>query len=330
MTTSDDGNATRYGRAQAGESALRMAMQTALRKDPHKFDTRIHISPEMRRADLIEQNLAAGAIAFVVGALLAVALPFFTSFVQSLGDGLREHGIIVNLLTLLLSLVLLVVALAIGLIALYLMFVVAPVLALRGLFVSKSAKYGVITDESKLRDQMPRVAGGDLNDVDPGAESWARGAHGEHVVGRLLESLPAGHQVAHDIEVLDASGRVRANIDHLVTGPAGIWVVDSKHWQGETRPDGLGGIDGHEYKHKAPETVRWEAGHVQTGVSGIIIAVVGGTVEGDGFILRGNPDVIVMVADRVPALLELRASKSGRNLMSMRMIDRVSPQLRFR
>lgn len=61
------------------------------------------------------------------------------------------------------------------------------------------------------------------------AELWERGAEGEVEVARALESLPEGWVVLHD---LAWPGRPRANLDHVVIGPGGVFVVDAKNWSG--------------------------------------------------------------------------------------------------
>jgi hypothetical protein len=56
-------------------------------------------------------------------------------------------------------------------------------------------------------------------------ERWLRGAAGERATAELLARLPGRRwAVMHD---LDIPGH-RANIDHLVIGPTGTWVVDTK------------------------------------------------------------------------------------------------------
>jgi hypothetical protein len=61
------------------------------------------------------------------------------------------------------------------------------------------------------------------------AELWERGADGEAAVARALEALPDGWIVLHD---LPWPGRQRANLDHVVVGPTGVFVVDAKNWSG--------------------------------------------------------------------------------------------------
>lgn len=61
------------------------------------------------------------------------------------------------------------------------------------------------------------------------AALWERGAQGEEAVARALADLPAGWVALHD---LAWPGRQRANLDHVVVGPGGVFVVDAKNWSG--------------------------------------------------------------------------------------------------
>src|SRR5215216_2507898 len=69
------------------------------------------------------------------------------------------------------------------------------------------------------------------------ATAWRRGAAGERRTARLLDPLERhGWAVLHDLAV----PRSRANIDHLVVGPGGVFVIDSKHYRGRLQLDGSG------------------------------------------------------------------------------------------
>src|SRR5690606_1149887 len=61
------------------------------------------------------------------------------------------------------------------------------------------------------------------------AEKWQRGADGEAATAVELSGLDAAWTVLHD---LPWPGRPRANIDHVVIGRAGIFVIDTKNWTG--------------------------------------------------------------------------------------------------
>jgi Nuclease-related domain len=66
----------------------------------------------------------------------------------------------------------------------------------------------------------------------PDPERWLRGAAGERATAAILERLPERKWVVmHDLAL---SGH-RANIDHLVIGPSGVWVVDTKTTRAEVR-----------------------------------------------------------------------------------------------
>ncbi|HWK20357.1 MAG TPA: nuclease-related domain-containing protein [Microbacteriaceae bacterium] len=68
-----------------------------------------------------------------------------------------------------------------------------------------------------------------------GGAAWAKGAEGERIVGRMLDSL-AGVRVLHDRAVPGS----RANIDHVAIAPSGVYVIDAKHYAAEPRLDRLG------------------------------------------------------------------------------------------
>ena len=70
------------------------------------------------------------------------------------------------------------------------------------------------------------------------AELWERGAAGEERTAEVLAQLPAEHwTVFHDLRW---PGRQFANVDHVVVGPPGLFVVDSKNWAGTiTLKDGV-------------------------------------------------------------------------------------------
>ena len=57
------------------------------------------------------------------------------------------------------------------------------------------------------------------------AANWMRGAHSEVAVGETLrELIRDGYIVMHDIE-RDGEG----NVDHLVSGPSGVYMIETKH-----------------------------------------------------------------------------------------------------
>ena len=72
-----------------------------------------------------------------------------------------------------------------------------------------------------------------LDQVERCTNSWDAGAAGERVVAdKLSELVPRGWYVLHDVHW---PGRPKANLDHVLVGPGGVVVVDSKNWTGEVR-----------------------------------------------------------------------------------------------
>ncbi|HET6963844.1 MAG TPA: nuclease-related domain-containing protein [Acidimicrobiales bacterium] len=63
-------------------------------------------------------------------------------------------------------------------------------------------------------------------------DRWRRGAEGELRTAELLGALPPrGWAVWHDLQVPGS----RANVDHVVVGRTGVWVVDSKSTRSQVR-----------------------------------------------------------------------------------------------
>ncbi len=138
----------------------------------------------------------------------------------------------------------------------------------------------------------------------PETRAWQRGAAGERHVARLLEPLvQQGWGVNHDLHV---SGS-KANIDHVVIGPPGVFVIDAKHYRVRLRLSGDGLLwHGRYLLSPALSTVRWEADKLQArlGAADIavvpIVAVVGATVPYGQVTATG---VTVVPARRLPGLL---------------------------
>jgi len=102
---------------------------------------------------------------------------------------------------------------------------------------------------------------------------WARGAAGELATAELLGRLPGRHWVVlHDLALPGS----RANVDHLVIGPTGVWVVDTKAYRARLEARWRSVLVGSVPLSTA--AVRWEAERV-SGVLGVearpIVAVHG-------------------------------------------------------
>jgi hypothetical protein len=67
------------------------------------------------------------------------------------------------------------------------------------------------------------------NLVDRDADAWRIGAAGEQSTADALTPLTAeGWRLLHDRRLPDGN----ANVDHIVVGPGGVWVIETKAWRG--------------------------------------------------------------------------------------------------
>jgi hypothetical protein len=133
------------------------------------------------------------------------------------------------------------------------------------------------------------------------ARAWRRGASGERRTARLLRHLERdGYVSLHDLAVPGSN----ANIDHLVIGPTGVFVVDSKQYSGRVHQS----IDGRAWHNHAPlarqlEVVGWEADTIARTL-GIrvdpLVVVHGAEVAFGGLIAQG---VAVVPGARLRAAL---------------------------
>jgi hypothetical protein len=83
--------------------------------------------------------------------------------------------------------------------------------------------------EERVREAHPRLGGLilALSDDPQSTRAWQSGATGERRLGEKLAGLGDTVTALHDRRVPGS----RANIDHVVIGPAGVYVVDAKHYK---------------------------------------------------------------------------------------------------
>lgn len=99
--------------------------------------------------------------------------------------------------------------------------------------------------------------------------AWRTGSHGEARVGTVLDQWAAGTGavVLHDRKVPSS----KANIDHLVVAPSGVWVVDAKEYTGAVTQVDVGGWSRTELRLKVAgrdrtkllEGLAWQMGRVR-------------------------------------------------------------------
>jgi hypothetical protein len=138
----------------------------------------------------------------------------------------------------------------------------------------------------------------------PKAVAWRRGAAGERRTARLLGPLEHhGWVVLHDLAVPGS----RANLDHLVIGPGGIFVIDSKQYRGRLQLEPSGRLWHGRYPlAPALSAVSFEADQAaqvlpDPGVVVLpVVAVHGAQVPWGKVVMNGVP---VVPARRLPSML---------------------------
>jgi hypothetical protein len=138
----------------------------------------------------------------------------------------------------------------------------------------------------------------------PDASAWQRGAAGERRTARLLDPLARhGWVVLHDLAIPGS----QANLDHLVVGPGGVFLIDSKQYRGRLQLDPTGRL-WHGRSPLAPtlRAVDFEADQAarvlpDPGLVVVpIVAVHGAQVPWGKVVVNGVP---VVAARRLPSML---------------------------
>jgi hypothetical protein len=129
--------------------------------------------------------------------------------------------------------------------------------------------------EATIRSAHPRIGGLilALTDDPQSTRAWASGAAGEQRFGAAMSELGDAVIALHDRRV----PRSRANIDHIVVGPSGVFVVDAKRYKDASinirRSGGLFSpvreqlmVSGRD-KTKLVEAMSWQVDAVRTALS---------------------------------------------------------------
>lgn len=152
----------------------------------------------------------------------------------------------------------------------------------------------------------------------PDPQRWLRGSAGEVATARVLDRLPERKWVVmHDLGVPGS----RSNIDHLVIGPTGVWVVDTKTSRGRAVRV-IGGVKlGNRRLDVGP--VRFEASVVEDRLGARTRPVV--AVHGEGLRRRGvrSGGVRVVPADALVDLVARRAWAPWRRGLGRSAVQRL-------
>jgi hypothetical protein len=101
--------------------------------------------------------------------------------------------------------------------------------------------------EKEIRDRYGRLGGIVLafTDDPQSTRAWGDGSSGEAALGKQLDRLrEEGMAVLHDRRIPGS----RANIDHLVVAPWGVFVVDAKNYTGRVHRRDRGSFFAHDYR----------------------------------------------------------------------------------
>lgn len=135
--------------------------------------------------------------------------------------------------------------------------------------------------EARVRKRFPRAGGLLLSITDDpqSTRAWGKGAAGERRFGATLDALtPSGIVVLHDRLI---PGK-RSNIDHVVIAASGIWVIDSKNYEGEVTRKEIGGwrtTDHHLYVNGRDRSRLLEGVSKQAGVVREVLGDASGDLQ---------------------------------------------------
>ena len=133
--------------------------------------------------------------------------------------------------------------------------------------------------------------------------NYFKGARGEEQAARQLLLLPSAYAVFHSVSIPGSGRPGVGDLDHVVVGPNGLFLVETKNWSGHVSArDGRLLVDGKENKFPTLDEVRQAAAALhdwlkaETGHSLAVRAVLcfvssdirGGKVECSGVLVTGG------------------------------------------
>ena len=95
--------------------------------------------------------------------------------------------------------------------------------------------------EARIREAHPKLGGLmlALSEDPQSTRAWSIGARGEQMLGRRLDKLKSDAiHLLHDRGIPGS----KANIDHIVVCPSGVFVIDAKRYKGKPRLRVEGGL----------------------------------------------------------------------------------------
>lgn len=126
-----------------------------------------------------------------------------------------------------------------------------------------------VARDARVKSQLGNILGGvvlAITEEPQTTRAWERGAVGEQKLAEALAGVP-DIKLLHDRRV----PQTRGNIDHIVVAPAGVFVVDAKHYKGLIQIRDVGGwfktderlyVGGRDCSHLV-ENMGWQVDAVQ-------------------------------------------------------------------
>lgn len=146
-------------------------------------------------------------------------------------------------------------------------------------------------------------------------QSFIKGARGEEWVARTLSFLPADYRVYHGLRDVQGWLRQGADYDHVVVGPSGLFLVETKFWAGTIAVrDGRIKCDGEEPDRPPLEQVKQSAAELRQQLGSAlnrevdvqpVLCFVGGALTAG---LTGSSGVVICSGD---TLLDVLQEKQG-------------------
>jgi hypothetical protein len=134
--------------------------------------------------------------------------------------------------------------------------------------------------------------------------NYFKGARGEELVARELAHLPDDYAVFHGLALPAAPGAGVGDLDHVVIGPNGLFLVETKNWSGHVSVrDGRLTVDGRDHWKVSPldqtraaadalrEWLKRETGHsvaVRPVLCFASSELRGGKVDSGGVLIAGG------------------------------------------
>lgn len=142
-------------------------------------------------------------------------------------------------------------------------------------------------------------------------QSFIKGARGEEWVARTLSFLPAGYRVYHGLTENPGWWQQAIDYDHVVLGPTGLYLVETKFWNGSIAVrDGRIRYDGQEPDRPPLSQVKTAAADLRRQVVAAlqrdidvqpVLCFVGGSLP-DG--LTGSSGVVICSGDTLLDVLQ--------------------------